>query len=426
MRVEKVGRLAGWFLVVALGLAVLGLSLARAGIAPFWGRMLAAFGEAALVGGLADWFAVTALFQKPLGFPFHTALIPRKRRELSLAAGDWVQQDLLPRERLKQQIAGVDFASRSHELLTAPAARVELRRMLRTVLGDALGDVDPKAAAAWLARLVSAHLARQDLRVWLTGLVGKARREDWFWPVAREWFGRLGVWARTPQAKVSIGRTVHKTWAYYREEGTWLQRAVKTFAEVTPLVDLDQAAAALRELLIEFCHAQQKEEGELYRLVKHGVESFGQRLGEDDAFYERIQGMVLGAVDEASLASVLEPVLRSVRADVMADLAAPNSPTAEALATRIERWMAKLSGDPGRRAELNRWISRRLGTLVDRHHAAIGLMVREQLDRLPDEHLVGMIKDKTGNDLNWIRINGAIVGGGIGLALFLIHHFVAA
>ena len=118
--------------------------------------------------------------------------------------------------------------------------------------------------------------------------------------------------------------------------------------------------------------------------------------------------------------------LRSVQSDVVADLAAPNSPTAEALATRIERWMERLDGDAGRREELNRWIARRLGSLVDRHHAAIGLMVREQLDRLPDAQLVGMIKQKTGNDLNWIRINGAIVGGGIGLLLFLLHELATS
>src|SRR5437764_751569 len=93
-RVDRWARLS---LLLALGLAGLGLYLHQTRTAPFWGGLLLAFGEAALVGGLADWFAVRALFVHPLGLPFpHTAVIPRNRRRITREVCNLVLTEWLP------------------------------------------------------------------------------------------------------------------------------------------------------------------------------------------------------------------------------------------------------------------------------------------------------------------------------------------
>src|SRR5436190_23438832 len=107
---HQVGRVAGWSLVVALGLAMVGKLLEKLGPAPFWGGLLFAFGEAALVGGLADWFAVRALFAHPFGIPFpHTALIPRNRRRIVREIRELVQNEWLPRSLLTSKVESFDF-----------------------------------------------------------------------------------------------------------------------------------------------------------------------------------------------------------------------------------------------------------------------------------------------------------------------------
>src|SRR5262249_47466034 len=93
---NQVRRVAGWSLVGALVLAVVGRALEKYVPAPFWGGLLIAFGEAALVGGLADWFAVRALFAHPFGIPFpHTALIPRNRGRIVREICQLVQHEWL-------------------------------------------------------------------------------------------------------------------------------------------------------------------------------------------------------------------------------------------------------------------------------------------------------------------------------------------
>ena len=102
---ERVGRVAVASLLLALALVVAGKALERPDLLPFWGGLLAAFGEAALVGGLADWFAVRALFAHPFGIPFpHTALIPRNRRRLIGEIRNLVLQQWLPRSVLIDKV----------------------------------------------------------------------------------------------------------------------------------------------------------------------------------------------------------------------------------------------------------------------------------------------------------------------------------
>src|SRR5436309_1454748 len=109
---NRIDRWARLSLLGALGLAVLGKVLDLSGLAPFWGGLLFAFGEAALVGGLADWFAVRALFGHPFGIPFpHTALIPRNRRRIVHEIREMVQHEWLPRSLLTGKVEKFDFVA---------------------------------------------------------------------------------------------------------------------------------------------------------------------------------------------------------------------------------------------------------------------------------------------------------------------------
>src|SRR5437762_13594477 len=109
---HRIDRWARLSLLFALGLAVVGVILDHYEFAPFFGKLLLAFGEAALVGGLADWFAVRALFAHPFGIPFpHSALIPRNRRRIVAEIRGLVENEWLPRPMLVARINAFDFVA---------------------------------------------------------------------------------------------------------------------------------------------------------------------------------------------------------------------------------------------------------------------------------------------------------------------------
>src|SRR5438876_280957 len=107
---RRIDRWAKLSLLLALWLAVLGLYLQQSGLARFWGGLLLAFGEAALIGGLADWFAVRALFVHPLGLPFpHSALIPRNRVRIIREIRNLLLTEWLPLSLLRERVSAFDF-----------------------------------------------------------------------------------------------------------------------------------------------------------------------------------------------------------------------------------------------------------------------------------------------------------------------------
>src|SRR5262245_17163107 len=106
---KHIARWARLSLLIALGIALIGFFLRRSDVSPFAGGLLLAFGEAALVGGLADWFAVRALFAHPFGIPFpHSALIPRNRRRIVAELSNLVQNEWLPQTLLTDKLAQFD------------------------------------------------------------------------------------------------------------------------------------------------------------------------------------------------------------------------------------------------------------------------------------------------------------------------------
>ena len=86
---------------------------------------------------------------------------------------------------------------------------------------------------------------------------------------------------------------------------------------------------------------------------------------------------------------------------------------------RLHGWIDRLAQDPDTRYRLNRWCKRTAHDLIEKHHALIGAMVEDRLNRFDDATLVKMIEDKVGEDLNWIRINGSLVGGFVGVLIYL-------
>src|SRR5882757_8390045 len=109
---NRIDRWAKLSLLLALAIAVLGFALRESKLAVFAGGLLLAFGEAALVGGLADWFAVRALFAHPFGIPFpHSALIPRNRRRIVAEIRGLVEHEWLPRPMLVARINAFDFVT---------------------------------------------------------------------------------------------------------------------------------------------------------------------------------------------------------------------------------------------------------------------------------------------------------------------------
>jgi uncharacterized membrane-anchored protein YjiN (DUF445 family) len=415
----SIDRLARLALVAALGLAVFGKVLSQSGLTPFWGGLFLAFGEAALVGGLADWFAVRALFVHPFGIPFpHTALIPRNRRRIVQEISKLVQHEWLPPSLFKAKIAAFDFVG-SGLLPVVEPLRPHLRELLRSAALDVLEDVSPHQTAGFLARGLAGAVDAERIGPLLGDLARRAREQHWLEPVLHEWIGRLLRWAQSPQSKAVIHGHLWEAAQAYRERG-WFKRLTFSVAERMGGIDLEVAADLLQGEVRRFALDQLQSDSEVQQIVQDGLASVERRLHEDPQFLADIKAFLLETSEAGTLTVLLEPVLASLREQARGTLTAADSPVLDHAMGRIDAWLRQLDEDPKLRDAVNAWCRKLATQLVEQHHALVGALVEEQLNRLSDQSLSELIEAKVGEDLNWIRLNGSFVGGIVGVALYLV------
>jgi uncharacterized membrane-anchored protein YjiN (DUF445 family) len=417
---KRVERWAVGSLLLALGVAALGLWLRESKTAEFWGGLVLAFGEAALVGGLADWFAVRALFAHPFGVPFpHTAVIPRNRRRIAREIRRLVETEWLPATVLTARIKAFDFVGQGLLPALGPL-RPRLRELLRGAVREALTGLHPDELAGFLTRAAAGGLASEQLAPFLAGLTRRARDRGWLDPLLRELVRHLQQWAGSRACREAIERHLGQAAEKYRGGGGWFREFTYNFAEALGGIDLQAAADTLQSELQRYAAAQREEGSDLQRLVHDGLESFERRLEEDEAFQADLRRYLQESAEDGTLREALAPLLESLRQEGLRELEAEDSRLLEWALERLDGWLRRLGDDAEARGRLNDWCRKQAAELIERHHGEIGVMVEEQMGRLSDEALTKLIQDRVGEDLNWIRLNGTFVGGMVGAALYLL------
>jgi uncharacterized membrane-anchored protein YjiN (DUF445 family) len=204
-------RLALGVLLAAAALAVAFFPLR----ATWWGGWMLAIAEAGIVGGLADWFAVTAIFRRPLGLPIpHTALIPANWELMAARVGTMVSSHMLTKEYVAQEIARVDIASliaRAAERLTSRDLDVATRELARWLAAE----MSPKAASDVITRLRDLLLDRPLAPV-LAGVLQMVRRHDWDQRIVTALAGSLAEALDRPAFRATAGDLVDDLLARYR------------------------------------------------------------------------------------------------------------------------------------------------------------------------------------------------------------------
>jgi uncharacterized membrane-anchored protein YjiN (DUF445 family) len=387
-----------------------------------WLHVVSAGFEAALVGGLADWFAVTALFRHPLGLPIpHTAIIAARRDKIidsivAMVEDEWLSPEVIG-ARLRS-IAPSDLvvdwlADEEHVRRLGAPLRDVLRgvaRILtepevvefvgRTVRGQLSSLPIDAAAGRWLARMAADSSATAAFQTAVLSLA------------------RLLVQPSTTE-------TLH---AWMEHAATELHKDGK---RVVPM--LLRRRIVQRAIVDTGCHyaaselllASEDPDHPLRRWAFANIASFAERLGAGDpaalAHVERLRVSVLSSL---AVEPLVRDLLSQFSGQVDRDLAEANGYLSDLVDRKLRSAILELLADPQRREALDRWVRTTADDLLRKNHHQIGVTVRENLEALKTDDLVKQIEDRVGADLQFIRLNGALVGGLIGVLLALVHRFV--
>ena len=409
--------------LVALGGAAALAVLSFPFRATVWGGWVLAIAEAGIVGGLADWFAVTALFRRPLGLPIpHTALIPANWELMAARVGTMVGDRVLTREYVTGEIARVDVG----EMLARAAERVTRRDL----------EVVTATIAAWAAEALAPSRSSDSP----TGspLFPRVRRLLGAYPIAptlasalevaqeHGWDQRvIGVVARTlaeafDQARFrgAVRELLDDLLARYRERIGTYPRVVLGLADLFGFLDRERIVTALaagaRQVADDPAHPIRA------RLVVT-VRALPARLRSDPAFAARVETTKRRLLESPIVGHLLEEGATEVRRVMSADLAHPHGEVVAWIADRLEHARQSLIADAELRVAIDGWLKTQVATWVDRHHARIATFIENGVRALGPEGAVRLIEEQAGDDLQFIRVNGTVVGGLAGGALYAVH-----
>ena len=406
-------RLALTVLLVAVGLAVASVPFR----ASWWGGWILAIAEAGIVGGLADWFAVTALFRRPLGLPIpHTAIIPANWELMAERVGVMVGDRVLTKDYVRHEIGTFDLA----DLLARAAGRLrpdDLASAVRAVSQWVAIEVSPAATsdlAAWLSRLVRAH----PIAPILATALEIARKQGWDQRMIEALAQALIEALDRPDFRTAVGDLVDEVLAGYRAQMTLYPRFLIGLASTLGLIDRERLVSSLHAALRKIA----SDPGDPLRLrLTETLAALPARLRADSDLAARLEAAKEELLASPALARLVEDVATGLRRAIVADLEGESSEVVEWITARLDRARRTLAEDAALRQGLDRWLKERVTELVERYHDRIARFIERGVHALGPEGAVRLIEEHAGDDLQYIRVNGTVVGGLAGGGLYAIH-----
>jgi uncharacterized membrane-anchored protein YjiN (DUF445 family) len=406
-------RLALIVLLLAVGLALTALPFR----ATWWGGWILAIAEAGIVGGLADWFAVTAIFRRPLGLPIpHTALIPANWELMAKRVGSMVGDRVLTKTYVLDEVARFDIA----DLLARAAERLEredVEAAVRGVTRWAAGELSPSASAdlvGWLRRLLSA----QAMAPLLAGAIEVARRQGWDQRAIESLARVLAEALDRPDFRAAVGNMVDGVLGDYRAKMGTYPRLLLGLADVLGLIDRDRLVGALHGAVRRLARDP---DDPLRQRLAESIAALPGRLRDDPAFAARVEAAKEALVASPEVARLLEDAAEGLRRALVADLAGERSEVVPWITDRLDRARRQLAADAALRQALDRWVKARAAELIERHHDHIARFIERGVRALGPEGAVRLIEEHAGDDLQYIRVNGTVVGGLAGGGIYGLH-----
>ncbi len=373
---------------------------------PAWGYALA-FTEAAMVGGLADWFAVTALFRHPLGLPIpHTAIIPENKDRIAETMANFLRDNFLTPAVVARRMRDYNVAAAAGSYLTDPGkgGQSRLRAGAASLLGDVLESLDPEKLGGMVKRGLRGQLERIDLPPLLGQLLSAAIADGRHVPMLE---GLIHRAALTIEDNESLVRAIIHKQSNNLMRWTGLDERLANSA-------LDGLYRLLAETLVDPNHP-------LRNKVEQGLSQLAHDLLHDPEMQARVTGFKNELLANPVMARWLDGFWERLRGQMLRAARDPAGLLSGGLGDSIGDFGSALQRDPRLQLLVNRFARRTVVGVASRYGDEIVRLVSETVKRWDATTVTERIEGAVGRDLQFIRINGTLVGGLVGLVLHAVN-----
>jgi uncharacterized membrane-anchored protein YjiN (DUF445 family) len=387
-----------------------------------WGIVASGF-EGGTVGGLADWFAVSALFRE-IPIPVvrrHTNIIVKNRHKLTEGVVDLVANKWLSPEVIREKLSGVPMAEAFLKMLQERRNQARAIDFLRDFLTRIADNLDKPQVASLLQRILKDQIAGIDIATpfgrWLQTAIRRGDHD----PVWEMMLDAAAQALDEQQVRVYLRAKLERVFQEY-ENQDWKKKAALWIGKVTGGVDpeaftdrlLDKARMFVAEAKANPAHPFRQK-------FDHSMLAFADRLAARDPESQKlIDHLIRTLIESTDAQGIIRGILSRFKSTVIDELKNNDTPLMSLLIGNLRRLLNDLEAGSAAQRRIDGWMRETITQLVDNYHHEIGNMVRSSLFKLDDAGLVNQIEEKVGDDLQFIRLNGAVIGGLAGVVLAVI------
>jgi uncharacterized membrane-anchored protein YjiN (DUF445 family) len=380
---------------------------------PTWVSFLQSGFEAGLVGGLADWFAVTALFRHPLGIPIpHTALLPKNREKVSRALVATIQDDLLSKRSITEKLSQVPIVAKLLRGAAEQLGTESAKAGIVTLSEYAIRQLPLDKLAAIGEREIRSIVNEVDLR----GILQKALREVYTRGYDEKAFDFALDTAEKlimkPEIRDRMGAMASQALQNINAGGM-MQFALNAFAG---FFNDEKLGSLIQQFMLNGIEGLRLHNNPNRQAVMKAIHHWMDDPANQSKVALELEGWKSQLLDEFELDVKLAALLQRLQAQALEWIHREDYvdvyviPLVTRLVDEVCSNMELLDRlESGLREQIARWI--------EANHHKIGALIRENIDRFDDKTLIVLMEDKIGGDLQWIRVNGAICGFLIGILL---------
>ncbi|RST32313.1 DUF445 domain-containing protein [Sphingomonas ginkgonis] len=370
-----------------------------------WLSYVKSFAEAAMVGGLADWFAVTALFRHPLGLPIpHTAIIPRNKDRIGDALANFLQSNFLIASVVARRMRHIDIATAAGRFLQAPAGEAtRIRQGASRMIADLFESLDDERLGGMVKTAVATRIRAVEIAPVLGHALASAINEDRHVPMletAIRWSARV-LDHNEPMIREMV-----------KKRANW----------VVKLAGLDEKMAdaiidGLRKLTLEMATDPTHP---VRAKIEQALADLANDLQTKPETRARVEQMKNDLLDNPSVAQWIDSLWQKGRAALVKAARNPDAVLAGRLGEVLKSMGQTLERDPRLRIVINRFARRAVAGMAASYGGSIVRLVSDTIRVWDARTVTARLESAVGRDLQYIRINGTLVGGSVGLVLHLL------
>ena len=359
--------------------------------------------EAALVGGIADWFAVTALFEKPLGFPYHTAILPRRRQQFMDATGEMLKKEFFSQKKLLSKAKGMDFGA----IIAAKLAEEAVQDKLAEMIFDRT-DSFFKSKADVLAGEIYEKIQKYPADSLIEELGRSLEDSPRAQAALREAACRLYSMAESNEFKSYV---IAELEAFKEKKLSGrVAMMMAGMAQSMNILNIPEAAGLVQRHILQLLEELMVAGSDRQRIVLAAFADSLKIFKENLEIKQELEALKKNLLSERTIRMCIASLsIQENRVD---------EDTRLLIRQAIAHWAALLSESEPLKLEVSRLCYDVAARGLLQAQDMLGNIVQEVLATMTDKQVNSLVYDKVETDLLWIRMNGSIVGASIGLCIF--------